>query len=146
MIDILVTLQTRIEIRLLKDLDEEVLCEHSRRLTDVLKYKPVAEKIGPAPFSLRILEKNDLIESCRYITCIDEVSDEVLRKKILLFLEKLHPLLLEKNISSREILHKFLIEEELFSCIPDLMQCIVCCYSIGHNESYVESIGCKLGP
>ena len=143
LIDILVTLRTRIEIRLLKDSDEEVLCEHSRRLTDVLKYKPEAEKIGPAPFSLRILEKNDLIESCRHLTCIDEVSDEVLRKQILLFLERLHPLLLEIDISSRDILRKFLIEI-LFSSIPDLMQCIVCCCFIGHNESYVESIGSKL--
>ena len=144
LIDILVTLQTRIEIRLLKDLDEEILCEHSSRLTDVLKYKTLAKKVGPAPISLRVLENNDLIESCRYVTCIDEVSDEFLRKQILLFLERLHPLLLKKNISSRDILHKFLIKEELFSSIPDLMQCIVCCYFIGHNESYVESIGSKL--
>ena len=31
-----------------------------------------------------------------------------------------------------------------FSVIPDVMQCIVTCFFMGHNESYVESIGSKL--
>ena len=28
--------------------------------------------------------------------------------------------------------------------IPDVMQCILCCYFVDHNESYVESMGSKL--
>ena len=76
---------------------------------------------------------------------MDEVSDEALEKELHLFLKRLHPFLIKSEIaSSRDILHNFLVKQELFAGIPDVMQCIVCCYFIGHNESYVESIGSKL--
>ena len=103
------------------------------------------EKTGPAPFSLRIRNDHDLVESCRFLTSIDEVNDEALEKQLLLFLQRLHPLLLKNEIDSpREILHNFLIKKDLFANIPDVMQCILCCYFVGHNESYVESMGSKL--
>ena len=91
------------------------------------------------------MEKNDLIESCRFLTVMDEVSDTVLEKKLSIFLKCLHAFLIEKEIaSSRDILSNFLVKPELFTNIPDVMQCIVTCYFIGHNESYVESMGSKL--
>ena len=37
-----------------------------------------------------------------------------------------------------------MVKSELYSGIPDVMQCIVTCLFMGHNESFVESIGSKL--
>ena len=37
-----------------------------------------------------------------------------------------------------------MIKEELYQGIPDVMHCLVTTFFIGHNESYVESIGNKL--
>ena len=47
--------------------EEESLSTHTSRLTDVRQYEILETSLGPAPFCLRVLESNDLLESCRFI-------------------------------------------------------------------------------
>ena len=85
-------------------------------------------------------------ESCRFITSIN-VSDIVLKEQLQQFLKCVHHFLVEPvkqgQESPRILLKKFMVKSEFFG-IPDVMQCIVTCFFMGHNESYVESIGSKL--
>ena len=42
------------------------------------------------------------------------------------------------------MLKEFMVREDLYESIPDVMQCLVTAFFVGRNESYVESIGSKL--
>jgi hypothetical protein len=147
LLDILVTFETAIDRRLLNNAEDRDLSMHTERLTNVLQYKPLAQGIGPELFSLRVLEKKNLIESCRFVTDID-ISDAVLKQELHVFLKRLHEYLAKENdpqiVSSRDILYNFLVKPELYANIANVMHCLVTCYFLGHNESYVESIGSKL--
>ena len=37
-----------------------------------------------------------------------------------------------------------MLKPDIYESIPDVMHCIVTCFLLGHNESYVESIGSNL--
>ena len=139
--EVLETFQIKIEERLLTEEDEE-LCHHTARLTNVRQYEVLAASKGPEPFCLRVMEANDLVESCCFITSIS-VSDFVLKEQLQQFLKCVHPFLVKLVKQGQEsppiLLKKFMVKSELYSGIPD-----VTCFFKGHNESYVESIGSKL--
>ena len=72
----------------------------------------------------------------------------MLIEQIKMFLSRIHPYLVaakdDDTFNSRALLVDFMIKPQLHESIPDFMNCIVTCFLIGHNESYVESIGSKL--
>ena len=144
--EVLETFQIKIEERLLTE-EDEILCHHTARLTNARQFEVLAASMGPEPFCLRVMEDNNLVESCRFITSIN-VSDFVLKEQLQQFLKCVHPFLVEPvkqgQESPRIPWKKFMVKSELYSGIPDAMQCIVTCFFMGHNESYVESIGSKL--
>ena len=72
----------------------------------------------------------------------------MLTEQIKIFLRRIHSYLVaakdDKTFNSRAILVEFMIKPKLYDSIPEFMHCIVTCFLLGHNESYVESIGSKL--
>ena len=132
---------TMIQKRLLENEDENILANHSSNLTNVLQYRDLAKKFGPEAFALRATEMKDMIEACRYTTYLEpEVTDASLVKQLHTYFKRLHQFLVnEENTSAREILQNFLKTEQLYDAVPDVMQCIVTNFLLGHNESYVES-------
>ena len=75
-------------------MEEWLLTEESARLTNVRQYEVLAASMGPEPFCLRVMEDNDLVESCRFIMSIN-VSDFVLKKQLQQFLKYVHLFLVE---------------------------------------------------
>ena len=66
-----------------------------------------------------------------------------------MFLKRIHPYLqipLEEGETYNPwvVFKDFMLMEDLYQGIPDVMHCVVTTFFIGHNESYVESIGSKL--
>ena len=100
--EVLETFQIMIEERLLTEEDGE-LCHHTARSTNVREYEVLAASMGPEPFCLRVMEDNDLVESCRFITSIN-VSDFVLNEQLQQFLKCVHPFLVESVNQGKKVL------------------------------------------
>ena len=79
--EVLETFQTTVSSRLLTNEDED-LCTHTSRLTDIKQYEILATSVGPEPFSLRVLEKYNLVESCRFLAQVDDVPDSALTSQL----------------------------------------------------------------
>ena len=75
-----------------------------------------------------------------------EISDENLKEQLKIFLKRSHSFILKagENLDSRALLVDFMRKPDLCESIPDVMTCVVTCFLLGHNESYVESMGSKL--
>ena len=43
---------------------------------------PTPTSVGPEPFSLRVLERNNLVESCRFLAQVDDVPDSALTSQL----------------------------------------------------------------
>ena len=76
----------------------------------------------------------------------NDISDKSLTKQGNLFFKRVHPFIQAETpmIISRGILHKFLSNPSLFDAIPDFLHRVITCFQIGHNESYIESVGSVL--
>ena len=88
------------------------------------------------------------------------ISTEQLQAQARLFLQRLHPFLkifippepdaeddavsIPAKVEARSILQKFLSQHLLYEGIPEFMHGIVCAFMVGHNESYIESVGSVL--
>jgi hypothetical protein len=134
----------RLEIRLLGNEEEIQLGTQISHLTNLKLFHPFASQYGPEPFALRCLETIDMVAACRFTTHLEDVSDDALHRQCNIFLKRLHQFLVDIELSKvdhRSILKNFISQPELFDSIPDLMHCICTCFLLGHNESYVESIG-----
>ena len=140
--EVLQTFQVAIKRRLQFDIDEEI-CNHTAYLTNLLQYEALAKEMAAEPFCWRVMEANNLTESCHFVIDID-VSDSVKENQLHLFPKRVHPYLQKDQECSRTILTNFMVKPELYNAIPDVMQCIVTFFFIGHNESYVESIVSKV--
>jgi hypothetical protein len=140
-----VTSKQRLKKRLLHDETENRHSEMTVFLTNLSLYKPLATQYGPQPFALCVMEQFTILEACRHTTYFEEeIGDEVLLSQIRKFFVRLHPFLEIENLNIRSIFKQFLTKPELFDSIPDLLQCIATSFLIGHNESYIESLGSVL--
>ena len=87
--------QAAAERRLITDGEEDLRCQHTAKLTNIRQYEALAKDKGAEPFPVHVMEENDLIESCRFITHTD-VSNSVLKNQLHVFRKHLHPYLLKK--------------------------------------------------
>jgi hypothetical protein len=142
-IDLAIPLFTK---RLLENDEEINLAFHTSVLTNLKPLISLASTHEVETFVLRAMENQDFVASCRYTTFLEEeITDQILSVQIRTFLKRLHPLLLNaEEKDSRRILKEFLVIPSLFDGIPDLLHCLLTCFMIGHNESYVESMGSVL--
>ena len=83
--------------------------------------------------------------ACRFVTDYpDSVTDEQLKAEINIFLTRLHPFLVNGQDDPRNIFKQFFNHEQLYNSIPHVLQAVTNSFLIGHNESYVKSMGSVL--
>ena len=131
----------------MNDEEENLLCKNTSTLTNLKQYQALAKQFGPEAFVTHV-SLSDILNACKY-TKETEATDIMLLEQIKMFLRRVHPYLVagkdRETLNSRAILVDFMVKPQLYESIPEFLQCIVTCFLIGHNESYVESIGSKLG-
>ena len=111
------------------------------------QYQALAKNFGQEAFVTNVSRPHDILDACKFTTETD-ATDAMLIEQIKMLLSRVHPYLVaakdDDTFNSRALLVDFMIKPQLHESIPDFMNCIVTCFLIGHNESYVESIGSKL--
>ena len=94
---------------------------------------------------MHVFQKFDLVLSCHFLANI-EISDKDLKEQLKIFLRRSDSFILKagEKLDSRVLLVNFMRKPDLYESIPDVIACVVTCFLLGHNESYVESMGSKL--
>ena len=114
-------------IQVLSDPDKENDCEHTEKLTNLNKLKPLSDDFGPEAFSVRVLERTNLSESCRYVTNLEDVLDSSLQEQLEIFLKRLHPILQNSSsMNPRKVIKDYMTDPDLF------FEYSRCCSLFGH--------------
>ena len=88
------------------------------------------------------MDSLDFVKALKYTTFFDpSVSDKTLKEQTHLFLKRLFPFMNTDTFDARKVLKQFMCNQDFHHAIPDFMHGIATCFLLGHNESYVESIG-----
>ena len=130
--------------RLLGDEQETHLASITSTLTNLKDLEQKAKEHNDCHFP-KSVDLDKFTNACRFVTDYpDSVTDEQLKAEINIFLTRLHPFLINGQDNPRQIFKRFFTNEQLYNSIPHFLQAVARSFLIGHNESYVESMGSVL--